>query len=1025
MSVELLCAPPAGGKTRACLQRIQTVRAGNPLAVIRVVVPDRIQVAAFRRRLAGSGGALGVAAGTFGDLYREILQRAGRIVPLISAPLAQRLVQEAAAQAAEAGELRHYARIQTFPGFHQALGEAFAELKRAMVEPGTLSGYAAGGSQAQQELALIYTRYQTRLQELSWADQEGYSWLAVAALQENPRLACCYELLIIDGFDTFNRAQRRALKGLAGQVSSLLITLPLTLGTERTVERRSVQVYQRLAAEIDLTVTSLGTAPHLPAEIGHVQTALFTGRGQRLARAEHIEMLQARSKDEEAREALRWLKARVRRDKIALADCLLFVPDLPTYRPYLGAAGREFGIPLTFSAPENLARSPAMAALLSLLDLPVVNYKTRQLLGALHSPFFQLGLTDEHLVQLEQISQVAQVVEGIDQWQETWQRLSSAQPDNPNLDEAELDLPDLPHGAQAADLQQALDQVFAVLTPPPGECSLHAWVAWLENLVELTGFARQLKDFYIRQASEPARDNDEQEPAEYTALIEVLRALVASETVAGEQSVPYIDFIAQLKLLLTSTPLAESRPPNQETLLVGSILEARGVRCQAAAILGLSEGIFPVIERPDPLLDENLRRELELEPRLEREQAGLFYQALARADKRLLLTRPYLAEGGEAWEESPYWLEVKNHLPVGAVRTVRPDDPRPLTEAASPQELLFMAVRRGSLPAGYSELAEGFAGLRQARKVLRARRASQPQSSYEGDLGTITGTLTQGQRTWSASRLETYGTCPFYYYVNNVLKLEPIQAPTAGLDAARYGTILHRILERTYASAADPTSLEALTASLAVEAPQVLESAPRKYGFRPGVLWQAEQAQLVEVLANTIAALHEMSTSYQPLAFELHFGMDGRPPLRINLESGSASFHGVIDRIDRHQDGTLRIIDYKTGSSHMSLTDLLSGRRLQLPLYALAAREIYGKDAPLEGWYWQIQAAKPASLKLSTVRSPLGQGFAGAERELLAHLERILGGIRTGAFIPGPPSGGCPAYCPAAGWCWRYEAAGW
>ena len=45
--------------------------------------------------------------------------------------------------------------------------------------------------------------------------------------------------------------------------------------------------------------------------------------------------------------------------------------------------------------------------------------------------------------------------------------------------------------------------------------------------------------------------------------------------------------------------------------------------------------------------------ELNLEPRLGREQAGLFYQAVTRADNFLLLTRPTLAGDGERWEGFP------------------------------------------------------------------------------------------------------------------------------------------------------------------------------------------------------------------------------------------------------------------------------------------------------------------------------------------------------------------------------------
>ena len=48
---------------------------------------------------------------------------------------------------------------------------------------------------------------------------------------------------------------------------------------------------------------------------------------------------------------------------------------------------------------------------------------------------------------------------------------------------------------------------------------------------------------------------------------------------------------------------------------------------------------------------------------------------------------------------------VQRLFAASIVETVRPDDPRPLTEAASSQELLFSAVRRRGLPQKYEFLS--------------------------------------------------------------------------------------------------------------------------------------------------------------------------------------------------------------------------------------------------------------------------------------------------------------------------------
>jgi hypothetical protein len=58
MPVELILAPPAAGKTQACIQRIQFLRQHDPLAHICLLVPDAYNPAYFRQHLAKSGSRL-------------------------------------------------------------------------------------------------------------------------------------------------------------------------------------------------------------------------------------------------------------------------------------------------------------------------------------------------------------------------------------------------------------------------------------------------------------------------------------------------------------------------------------------------------------------------------------------------------------------------------------------------------------------------------------------------------------------------------------------------------------------------------------------------------------------------------------------------------------------------------------------------------------------------------------------------------------------------------------------------------
>ncbi|HKJ39972.1 MAG TPA: hypothetical protein VJ972_14440, partial [Anaerolineales bacterium] len=80
---------------------------------------------------------------------------------------------------------------------------------------------------------------------------------------------------------------------------------------------------------------------------------------------------------------------------------------------------------------------------------------------------------------------------------------------------------------------------------------------------------------------------------------------------------------------------------------------------------------------------------------------------------------------------------------------------------------------------------------------------------------------------------------------------------------------------------------------------------------------------------------------------------------------------------------------------------------------------------PVAGMYWAINKAAASSLKLESFKSETGTGVEAAFETVRDHLLRIVTGVRSGEFPPIPPKGGCPEYCPATQWCWRYQKAGW
>jgi hypothetical protein len=141
----------------------------------------------------------------------------------------------------------------------------------------------------------------------------------------------------------------------------------------------------------------------------------------------------------------------------------------------------------------------------------------------------------------------------------------------------------------------------------------------------------------------------------------------------------------------------------------------------------------------------------------------------------------------------------------------------------------------------------------------------------------------------------------------------------------------------------------------------------------------------------------------RPFATELTFGFDdASPPVTVELPDGRAvRFRGQIDRVDRTDDGGVVVTDYKTGSAR-SYTRLgeaeptVGGTRLQLPVYALAARTAAGTpDADVLAEYWF--ATNRAHFQARTV--PL---TPEVHATVVADIATIVAGIDGGLFPAHP-----------------------
>lgn len=601
----------------------------------------------------------------------------------------------------------------------------------------------------------------------------------------------------------------------------------------------------------------------------------------------------------------------------------------------------------------------------------------------------------------------------------------------------------VPAGPAARALWGKFQRFVQRLTPPPGQHPYREFVGWLEALI---GSDPALESERGTASQEPAAlrvvarawEGDaaaaERDVAALQALKDVLRGLVWAEEALGTPAVDFPRFFDELAGAVEATSYRLPVHPEREEVLVADVVQARGLPFRAVAVLGLAEGEFPATLDEDPFLRDADRRELRerfglpLEPSTESAEAEFFYEAVTRPRERLLLTRPRLADNGAEWQASPFWEEVRRLVDVEPETLTSESVPAPALAGSWPELMESLATFpcHGDVLAWVGQVdAPRLAALEAAARLFSLRGEGAQGSPYDGDLSGLAEPFSQRfgpVHAWSTSRLEAYRACPFFFFVGNVLGLEPRQEPAEGLGVRQLGNVYHRIFERLYPAVEDPADLVQLLAALPAVAGAVLDEAPQQEGFRATAWWRQTRAEIEENVRRSVEALAEMQEEtdvlirFVPWRYEATFGLRGQPPLVVCDGEDYFRLRGLIDRVDRSPAGRLRIVDYKTaGPAAFTRRAVAEGKKLQVPLYALAARQALGLGEPVEGFYWHVQQASVSSFTLD--------GFEGGPEEAMRvaveHAWEVVRAARGGTFVPRPPDGGCPPYCPAVAFCWQ------
>jgi ATP-dependent helicase/nuclease subunit B len=187
----------------------------------------------------------------------------------------------------------------------------------------------------------------------------------------------------------------------------------------------------------------------------------------------------------------------------------------------------------------------------------------------------------------------------------------------------------------------------------------------------------------------------------------------------------------------------------------------------------------------------------------------------------------------------------------------------------------------------------------------------------------------------SVTSFSAYLSCPFRFYLSRILRMRSSEDSARELNALAFGSLAHEMLEQLaqHPNLTDEYQIRDL----------LLADLDRRFmelfGKRPSLVLTVQLESLRQRLG---AAARVQAQSVQE-GWQI---TSGEQKFTATLEG--MEIHGRIDRIERHKDGRVRILDYKTSDSGTEplKAHYQSSNRiwvdLQLPLY----RYMYAQDNP-------------------------------------------------------------------------------
>lgn len=822
------------------------------------------------------------------------------------------------------------------PGLVTTVCDLISEFKRYNILPETLLNANVSDKRLVdklRELAYIYKEYKNRI-EGKFLDTDDdlnavLNFIDKSMLIEDAKIW-------IDGFDGFTPQELEVIKALNKKCD---ITIAISADEENSelflLNRKTIDKLKRFTNVEELYLCEEKRLKNdelcfLEANYNTIVKLPYEGQTQ------SVEIcINSNLYDEVENIAINILK-KVRDEGYRYENILVATRNMENYKSIFKMIFERYKIPYFIDAKTDLSMQPLISLVLSLLDIVSKNFQTESVIT-----YLKTGLTN--IYDFNDIDQLENYVlsYGIKgtRWLENWKY----------GDEEE--------NTKINDIRQKVVMPIVNFTS-----HLKSKTTVRELTITLYDFLREIEvDKSLQNFLEKVKNSENSSDVMFVdSYIQVWNIFVKllNEIVLtmGDDTTTFDKFASILKQGFLTQEIGLI-PTNKDQVVIGDIARSKNSHIKILYVVGVNDGMFPMQYNDEGFLNDSERNIL-MEDGVEIakdtkmmliEENFNIYKILTTPSEELHLSYPIADSSGTTLRPSSIINQMKKmfkNITTYDYLISKQDWESLINTNESTFSHLAYSVREMK---DNNEVDKRWTLVYKWFKENNPGFVSIIKSGLEfnNSVGKLSGdnakSLYGSTINSSVSKMETYASCPFMFYLKYGLNIK--ERKIYKLQTPDVGVFMHDILDKfsKYLEQNGITWREVTKEEIDEIANKIVDDTLSEIKYQ--ILTSSNRLKFMSIKLKRVIkrvlfviTTHIKNSEFDVTGSEINFGLNKEyPPIKIELEGGKMLLlSGKIDRLDIAKTADnkyVRIIDYKSSSKEINLSNVYYGLQLQLITY--------------------------------------------------------------------------------------------